>query len=164
MKYEREGGPGIAVCQDIIARHTAHPAADQTKLLTIILFNYVIGNADAHGKNFSLLYKGEKPQLAPAYDLLSTAIYPDVSERMAMKIGGKYKPNDVCLRHFHSIVADTKTAQLAMTRQITTMAGKVMDAALSLKRRLEADGLVSDVFDEIITIIEARLRKLGTRR
>lgn len=161
IKYEREGGPNIAACQDVIAKHAARPAADQIKLLNIILFNYLLGNADAHGKNFSLLYKGKKPELAPAYDLLCTAIYPDLSEKMAMKVGGKYKPKDVYLRHFHRQIADTKTAQSAMNRQIKIMTGKMMDAAPGLKATLAAGGLASEVFDEIIKIIEERSKQLS---
>ena len=160
IKYEREGGPTIAACQDVIAKHAVRPAADQIKLLNMVLFNYLVGNADAHGKNFSLLYKGKKPELAPAYDLLSTAIYPQLSEKMAMKIGGKYKPRDAYLRHFHRLVPDTKVAQSAMNRQIKTMVEKMMDAAPTLKVSLVKDGVVSDVFDEIITVIEQRAQRL----
>ncbi len=161
IKYEREGGPCIADCQNLIARYAARPAADQIKLLNIVLFNFFAGNADAHGKNFSLLYKGEKPELAPAYDLLSTAIYPDLSEKMAMKIGGKYKPGNVYLRHFHRLVADTKAAQSAMNGQIKMMIDKMMAAAPSLKADLTKDGLVSDVFDDIIAIIEKRSNRFS---
>ena len=161
IKYEREGGPSIAACQDVVAKDAARPAADQIKLLNIVIFNYLVGNADAHGKNFSLLYKGDKPELAPAYDLLSTAIYPDVPENMAMKIGDKYKPEDVYQRHFHRLVADTKAAQSAMDRQIKAMTEKMMEAAPSLKESLTADGLASGVFDEIIAIIETRAMHLS---
>lgn len=126
----------------------------------IVLFNYLIGNADAHGKHFSLLYKGKKPEPAPTYDLLSTAIYPDLSEKMAMKIGGKYKPKEVYLRHFHRLVPDTKTAQSAMNRKIRTMIEKMMDAAPSLKVSLITGGLESDVFAHIIAIIEERAKRL----
>ncbi len=160
IKYEREGGPNIAACQDVISKHAARPAADQIKLLNIVLFNYLVGNADAHGKNFSLLYKGKKPELAPAYDLLSTAIYPDLSKNMAMKIDGKYKPKDVYLPHFHSLVPDTKAAQSSMNRQIRKMTEKMMETAPSLKASLIKDGLASDVFDEIIAIIEERAKRL----
>ena len=98
IKYESEGGPNIAKCQELITSYTARPAVDQMKLLDRIIFNYLIGNGDAHGKNFSLLYRGDRPELAPAYDLLSTTVYPKLSEKMAMKIGGKYKPGDVYLK------------------------------------------------------------------
>lgn len=160
IKYEREGGPNIKACHEVITKYAARPAADQIKFLNMVIFNYLIGNADAHGKNFSLLYKGKKPELAPAYDLLSTAIYPDLSEKMAMKIGGKYKPNDIYLRHFHRIVLDTKAAQSAMNRQIKTMTEKILEAAPNLKTSLVKEGLSSDVFDDIITIIEERAKHL----
>jgi len=161
IKYEREGGPSITACQDLIAQHTARPAVDQIKLLNIVLFNFLVGNADAHGKNFSLLYKVKKPELAPAYDLLSTAVYPDLSEKMAMKIGRKYKPNDVYLRHFHKLVAGTKVAQSALNRQIKKMTGKMLEAAPKLKEKLNVDGLSSDVFDDIIGVIKERSKHLS---
>jgi serine/threonine-protein kinase HipA len=161
LKHEDDVGPSIAACQDVIIKHAARPAADQIKLLDIVLFNYLIGNADAHGKNFSLIYKGDKPELAPAYDLLSTAIYPDLTEKMAMKIGGVYKPRDVYRRHFYKLVADTKAAQLAMDKQIKVMTDKMADAAPSLKAKLIKDGLASDVYDDIIAIIKTRSKRLS---
>lgn len=160
IKYEREGGPTIAACQSMITKHTARPAADQIKLLNIVLFNYLVGNADAHGKNFSLLYRGNKPELAPAYDILSTAIYPDLSKKMAMKIGGKYQPKDVYQRHFNRLVPDTKAAQSAMSRQSKMMRKKVMEAAPQLQATLINDGLGSDVFDEIFALIKERAKRL----
>lgn len=52
-------------------------------------FNLIIGNADAHGKNFSLLYSASNGVvLAPLYDLLCKMAWPRVPTRMAMKIGG----------------------------------------------------------------------------
>lgn len=156
MKYEREGGPTISACLEIITKNSIRPASDQIKFLNMVIFNYLIGNADAHGKNFSLLYKEKKPELAPAYDLLCTAIYPDLSAKMAMKIGGKYKPDDVCLRHFYKLVPDTKTAQSSIQRQITTMAQKIMGKATTLKTDLQNNGLTSEVFDMIIQVIKER--------
>jgi serine/threonine-protein kinase HipA len=157
IKYEREGGPNIAAYQGLLAKHAAHPAVDQIKLLNIVIFDYLVSNVDAHGKNFSLLYKDKKPELAPAYDLLSTAIYPDLSQKMAMK---KYKPKDTYLQHFHRLVPDTKAAQSALNRQIKTMTEKMMDAGPNLKESLIKGSLVSDVFDEIIAIIEERAKRL----
>lgn len=160
MKYEREGGPGIARCQHLIINHSARPAADQIRFLNLIIFNYLIGNADAHGKNFSLLYKSEKPELAPAYDLLSTTIYPDLSQRLAMKIGGQYKPQDIYLRHFYRLVSDTKTAQSIMRKQINTMTQQLYNSACELKENFANQGIYSDIFNDILTIIRERSAKL----
>jgi HipA-like protein len=62
----------------------------------------LIGNYDAHGKNFSLLYEstvnGRATRLAPFYDLVSTAIYPQLSTKMAMKLGKSYRPETLRAR------------------------------------------------------------------
>ncbi len=88
-KYESVGGPGIRDCFALL--RTAHlPASDTVEFLDRLIFNFLIGNGDAHGKNFSVLYHGRQARLAPAYDLMSTAIYPEVGKRMAMKIDGEY--------------------------------------------------------------------------
>jgi len=160
IKYENEGGPNIAVCRDIITSYAARPAADWIKFLNIIIFNFLIGNADAHAKNFSLLYKRNKLELAPAYDLLSTVVYPDLSEKMAMKIGGKYKPREIYMRHFYKLAPDTKAAQSAMNKQIQTMVGKIIGAAQTLKFDLEVEGVGSEIFDDIIRVIEKRCKRL----
>lgn len=161
LKYEREGGVGIADCQWIIDKYAVHPALDRIKLLNIIIFNYLIGNADAHGKNFSLLYRGERPQLAPAYDLLSTAVYPDFTDRMAMKIGGKYKPKEIYLRHFYKLVGDSKTAQSLVNKQIKAMTSKIIDLALELQLELQANGIRSEIFADIIKVIKQRCEHLN---
>src|SRR3546814_9033355 len=59
-------------------RHTrcALVTGVQTCALPILIFNTLIGNADMHLKNWSLIYPNKKtPRLAPAYDFLSTIPY-----------------------------------------------------------------------------------------
>lgn len=47
----------------------------------------MIGNNDSHSKNISFLLKEEKIELAPMYDLLSTAIYPELKRHFSFIIG-----------------------------------------------------------------------------
>ena len=160
LKYQREGGPSIAHCQQVIAQHVARPAVDRLKFLDQVIFNYLVGNADAHGKNFSLLYRKKKPDLAPVYDVLSTAIYPDLALNMAMKIGGKYNPDHVYLRHWYQLIPDTKVAQTALKKQLASLATRTIDGAATVKKMLEADGLRSSVFADVCALIEERAAKL----
>lgn len=92
-KYEREGGPCLHDCFTLLDE-CRNPQEDKAKLLALVVYNYLIGNADAHAKNLSLLYDdGQKPRLAPAYDLLCTRVYDGLATNMAMKIGGSYDPD-----------------------------------------------------------------------
>jgi len=83
----RANGPTFKDCFGLLRRVSARPATDVLKLLDAAIFNLVVGNADAHGKNFSILYDDQGPRMAPLYDLLSTIAYPDLSPKMAMRIG-----------------------------------------------------------------------------
>lgn len=102
LKYQNEGGAGLVQCFDLIRSASSSPAGDLLQLFNGVLFNYLIGNHDAHGKNFSLLYSAlEGPlsvRLAPFYDLISTACYPELTTRMAMKIGKTYDSAELRLR------------------------------------------------------------------
>jgi len=159
-KYEREGGPSIAACLEVIQKHSIQPVPDRLAFLNIVIFNYLIGNADAHGKNFSLLHENGMPRLAPAYDLLCTAVYPDLSAKVAMRIGGKYLPDQVFLRHWHRLVVDTAGAKRAMEKTLAEAAKKTIDQASTLRVELTESGVRADIFDAILGLIRTRSETL----
>lgn len=89
FKYQKEGGPGFQQCFELLKR-TSQPAKARTRLAEMAVFNYLVGNTDAHGKNFSLLYRANGAiALAPFYDILCTQAYSKLTKRMAMDIGGE---------------------------------------------------------------------------
>jgi len=100
------------------------------------------------------------PELAPAYDLLSTAVYPDLSSKMAMKIGGKYKPDEVFLRHWHKLVPETAAAKHNLEKQMQGTAKACLEKAKTLKSDLAKDGIQSKVFDDILSVIGKRSERL----
>jgi len=100
MKYQNEGGPDLKACFSLLRKATRPHAPQMLRLLDAVVFNALIGNHDAHAKNFSLLYSDTAPSLAPLYDLLSTAVYENPTPKMAMKLGSKYKFTEVQARHW----------------------------------------------------------------
>lgn len=106
QKYEADGGPGLLDVFTGIDRHSTWPALDRLKAVDWLLYNFLIGNADAHGKNLSMLYDpAGRLGLAPAYDLLSLAHWPQLSQKMAMTIGGESRPDWVMARHWQRLCA-----------------------------------------------------------
>ena len=87
-KYQQEGGPGVVDAMALIDDASTAPARDRPQLWLALVFNVLIGNCDAHGKNYSLLYDSRAPSLAPLYDLVSTATYDELTTRLAMSIDG----------------------------------------------------------------------------
>jgi len=127
FKYEREGGIKISDCYDII-RKTNVPAKNMIELTNRIIFNYLIGNVDAHGKNFSLLYTEDGIKFAPVYDVLCTAIYPDLTKQMAMKIGGYYEPDKIYPRHWERMAKSAGINYTQLKKMIAAQAKDLPDA------------------------------------
>jgi serine/threonine-protein kinase HipA len=127
-KYASEGGPIFPDCFALLRRAATRPARDILKLLDAAIFNLIIGNADAHAKNFSLLHSsGGAMTLAPLYDLLSTVIYPNLHVKLAMKIAGKAVLEDIEPRHWERFAAD---AQLGAP-YVRTRVGQLCNAVIA---------------------------------
>jgi serine/threonine-protein kinase HipA len=61
-----------------------------------LCFMVVSGNADLHLKNWSLRYAdGRRATLAPAYDLVSTVVYPGTSRALALNLAGSKRFEDI---------------------------------------------------------------------
>lgn len=58
-----------------IRKNIAAWMVDVERFFELVLFNYIYGNGDDHLKNFSLIHYGDDFRLAPAYDLLNTALH-----------------------------------------------------------------------------------------
>jgi serine/threonine-protein kinase HipA len=104
---------------------------DLQGLLDAVIFNFLIGNHDAHGKNFSLLY-GDETRLAPLYDVLSTAYYPDLAKKMAMKIGGEYESEKVQPKNFDQLADEAGLAKPMVKRRVQEVAEIVLSKAPEL--------------------------------
>lgn len=135
MKYQNEGGPDLAQCFDLVRNVTRPHAPQVLRLLDYVIFNALIGNHDAHAKNFSLLYSGKAPVLAPFYDTLSTAVYPTLTQKMAMKIGSKYKFSEVQARHWEQFADSVGLTKAQSKRRILEIAKSLPAKA----RKLQSD-------------------------
>ncbi|HYW15395.1 MAG TPA: HipA domain-containing protein [Allosphingosinicella sp.] len=80
------------VAAEVVSRFSARPQLDLVRFYNLLLFNIVVGNADAHLKNFSLLERPEGLRLSPAYDLLNTAVYDQYDALTALSIDGRHWP------------------------------------------------------------------------
>jgi serine/threonine-protein kinase HipA len=72
----------------VIDRYSARPAIDKARFLSRIVAYALIGNCDAHLKNFSLLESNDGLRLSPAYDVVNTALYPRYDQLFALTIEG----------------------------------------------------------------------------
>lgn len=164
LKYQNEGGPDLQACFSLLRRATRPSAPEVIRLLDAVTFNALIGNHDAHAKNFSILYQQQRGVLAPLYDLLCTAVYPTLTDKMAMKVGSKYRFNEMQVRHWEQLA---KAAGLSGAQTKKRVAG-IAKRLPSCARGLQTEALYSGqpLVERIISLIEQRcaltLERLNT--
>jgi serine/threonine-protein kinase HipA len=132
-KYQKEGGPSLKQCFGLLREVSSAPVIDLARLLEAVIYNYLVGNNDAHGKNFSLLYHGagiENPEirLSPLYDIVSTLYYPELSPDMAMRIGGEYSSEKVTARSFEQLAEEAGLGKPLVRARVSQVAERVLAA------------------------------------
>lgn len=159
-KYEKEGGPSLKQCAEVIRRHAAFPLLDLNKLLQWSLFNWLAGNADAHGKNLSLLYdQSGAPSLAPFYDLVCTRNYKNLSRFLAMEMGGTSDPDLVGARHLEALAADLKLRPKLVLELAKTFLEKIADALDSVSSNFVERYGDSPIVERLPMVIRRQLRR-----
>ncbi|MEA5423748.1 type II toxin-antitoxin system HipA family toxin [Synechococcus sp. CCY9202] len=154
LKVQNEGGPDLKDCFGLLRRATRPSAPQVIRLLEAVVFNALIGNHDAHAKNFSLLYVGRAPTLAPLYDLLCTAIYPTLTPKMAMKLGSKTRFSEVQMRHWERFAQEAGLSWAQTRKRVVGMAEQLPAAAHGLQRETATGD--HPLIDRIVTLIDQR--------
>lgn len=159
-KYASEGGPTFPSCFALVRRACAQPAPAVLRLLDAAIFNVIIGNADAHAKNFSLLYGAAGIGFAPLYDLLCTAAYPEVHAKLAMKVGKK-----ATLEEFAAITWEHFGREIGMSAPFVRRRASTLAEITSARIDGAADGISVAGFDspelrQFADLIGGRARKV----
>jgi serine/threonine-protein kinase HipA len=157
-KYQSEGGPSLADGFALLRRVSVRPALDVLKLLDAVIFNAVVGNADAHGKNFSLLYGEAGPRLAPLYDLLATVVYPELSARFAMKIGGRTGLEELDTQGWADFAKKAELGVPFVRRRVGELAEKMAEVAQLSSQSLAIPGLDGEALGRLAGLVQERAR------
>lgn len=161
VKYENEGGPNVADCAELILRHSDAPARDIIAFLDALLFNFLIGNNDAHSKNYSLLLDGPGAiRIAPLYDLLSIAAIEGASRNLAMKYGGEKRVRYLRRRHVQRLANELEVRPALVERRALAMIERVIAASEDARRSLPTDFQDRPVLDQITKVIAERSARL----
>jgi len=134
LKYQQEGGPSLKRCFELVRAVSTIPGPDLLRLFDTVVFNILIGNNDAHGKNFSFLRKPSSIRFAPLYDLVSTQAYPGLAHEMAMKLGGERDPRRFFEKNWRVFFEDAGIGQAVAQQRLRAMTERILAAADKLSR------------------------------
>lgn len=128
-KYASDGGPTFRECFALVREGTSRPAREVLKLADAAIFNIIIGNADAHAKNYSLLrHENGLIVLAPLYDLVATHMWSGISKNLAMKFGRAPRLGDVDAESFERFAEASGLPPRFVRRRAMDLTAKVQAA------------------------------------
>lgn len=165
-KYEKEGGPGMAACAELIRGYSTQPAVDLRHFVRWVFFNLYVGNNDGHAKNLSILaVPGQGVTLTPFYDLMCTRIYPGLSPEFAFAIGGEVRPGEMTGRNLTSMAGLLRMQPRFLAREAAAVAARVPGAVAQAVREVTPALTPSarTFADRLERFVSSSTRKLAAR-
>jgi serine/threonine-protein kinase HipA len=169
-RYQNQGGPGPQAMADLLRTYSTKPQDDIETLFFALVFNWLIGGTDAHGKNYSLLI-GSRGQvrLAPLYDLSSIWPYPTQipvrKTKMSMKIGSHYGWWEITANDWKSLAKELHLDADFAATVVIAMARALPDLASNISLQMQMSGLDVAVVSRLVDgVASAATRGLGKFR
>lgn len=131
QKYNEDLPPGARPLGfETLARAVrTYAPEDRREFVRRLVFMVLSGNADAHLKNWSLIYRdGRTPRLSPAYDLVATVVYPGTSEQLALPLFGDQGFTSVTLQSFARLAKALQEAPEVLVAWASEDVARIMDA------------------------------------
>lgn len=160
-KYAAEQGPTFKTSFELLREAASRPAVEALKLVDAAIFNLIAGNADAHGKNFSLLYRQGVTTLAPLYDLMCTAAYPQVSPVLAMKMAQTSDIKDFTPRTWEKFAADIELGAPFLRRRIQEIAQTTLDNTAAVAATIAGHGFNTTALEQFQAIVSTRAKAIA---
>jgi serine/threonine-protein kinase HipA len=107
-----------------------------------------------------LLITREGVRLAPCYDLVSTAVYGDLTDRLALKIGGENRPERIQKRHWQALAEISGANPRIVWQRIADLGKSVPLFAEELAPAVDLEENESETIRKILDVIGARAKHL----
>jgi serine/threonine-protein kinase HipA len=169
-KYERNFGSGREV-RDIrdgvsferlfsVADYTVEKAVTRIGLLRWALFQYLIGNSDAHGKNVSFFCNPAGLALAPHYDLVSVVQYDGLDHELAMAYGDEFHLEQIRPYDWAEFAARTGTPRSLLMREMRRIGTIAPEAAALQAAETLYEGQEKALVSRIAEFVRRQATKL----
>jgi len=165
-KYEKEGGPGIARCAELIRQYSSQPAVDLRNFIRWLFFNLFVGNNDSHAKNLSLYsMPGKGVALTPFYDLMCTRLHPGLSPDFAFAIGGEAKPGSMTRDHFTALAKELAMRPQFVLAQGLELAERLPNAMTKAMEQIQPSlpNAAKALASRLEMFVQSTTKKLATR-
>lgn len=150
-KYEEDGGPSLRRVAGILG--AVAPPTSLEALARAVTLNVVLGNGDAHAKNFSLIHsRSSALSLTPLYDLMCTLHYGD--NRLAMYVDSVQRIDRVTSQRIVDEIVRWGLSPATATQIVGDLLDRAPEAILAAREE------TAGVPDDLVATIEQQLRQL----
>lgn len=161
-KYQNDGGPGARAILALLRGYSSAAVRDTETFIDTLALGWLIAATDAHAKNYSILISaGQQVRLAPLYDIASVLPYArfDVNRvKLAMKVGDRYRLQQVGLREWHKAAVELRLEPDGLILRLTRMAREIPDHLTVIRREVRDAGLEHPIIERLITRLSGRAR------
>jgi serine/threonine-protein kinase HipA len=161
-KYQNEGGPAPADIVELLRSYSTDRETDLDTFVDALGFNWLIAGTDAHAKNYSLLLaSGPTVRFAPLYDIASILPYDDIDVqkiKLAMKVGGEYKLNQIGLRQWQKFAREVRLDADKVRTGLIHMAEQLPDAVNAVRAQAQKEGLDNAIIGRLADQLIARAK------
>lgn len=172
-KYERNFGSGRDVkhIRDgasyaklfDFANQCTNPAFTKLQMLDWALFNVLVHNYDAHGKNISFFVGAKGISLAPFYDLVNIKMYPDFEQEMAMAFGDEFDGNAINAYQLADFADSCHLSRVLVAKRLKTLIEKLNYTFNNEIKALLKNKHENDYFKKYRKIIDERNKQLSSQ-
>ena len=132
MSRETKYDASMEKVAGVIEQYCTFPAIEKIKLFRLTLVNFLIGNEGMHLKNFSLITRGDKIELSPAYDMINTTIaLANPQEEIVLPLKGRKRKltSEILLEYFGR-------ERLRLNEKVIAQAMERIESSLQIWRQL----------------------------
>lgn len=158
-KYEQYSGKGFKDCIQLVQTVSDNVRQDMKKLIQWHVFNFFIGNSDAHMKNLSFIYHDNTQRsLAPFYDLVPVQAYQgDIDHSLSMYFGGAAHPYEISSESLEIISKECKARPAYIVKIAEQIKNNIMDAFNKAVDEFEDNHRVCFCFDRVERVIKKNI-------
>ncbi|MFR0639422.1 HipA domain-containing protein [Arthrobacter sp. LS16] len=161
-KYQQvaHGSPNLVQVAEALKTHASKPLPEIIKLLKMLACNMAIGNCDMHARNISLLLQRNGVSLAPAYDVVPTAVWPDLDRELSLRIGGEAFLDDLTADHLLAEAMSWGLRSAAASRQVRIVLDALASAIPLVTHQAQDEGWWHPLFNEATKGLHRRIEML----
>ncbi|KTD11060.1 HipA protein, DNA binding regulator [Legionella gratiana] len=116
------------------ANQCINPAKTKQQILDWVLFNILIFNCDAHGKNISFFVGNNGISLAPFYDLVNIKMYSEFEHDLAMALGDEFEGDNINAYQLADFADTCKLPRSLVAKRLMLLIDKL---AAALKEEIQ---------------------------